>query len=65
MGLIKGGLRKKIRVIQSRDAAEGTLEHILSGGHHNFGFLLCDLDPLNLPSGRIDVDNIAIYAAEA
>ena len=63
MGIVKGGHRKKIRVIQSRDAAEGTLDHILSGAHHNFGFLLCDLDSLQLPEGRIDVDTIAIYGA--
>ena len=60
LGLIKGGLKKKIQVIQSRSVADGFLDGILNGNHHNFGFLLCGLDPNDLPSGRIEVDRIAI-----
>lgn len=64
MGLINGGLAKKIIVVQSRTMAEGALEGILGGKHWNFGFLLCGIDPRDLPSGKIDIDEFSIVAAE-
>jgi hypothetical protein len=60
MGLINGGLRQKIRVVQSRTAADGSLENILKGKHWNFGFLLCGIDARALPSGKIDIDEFSI-----
>jgi hypothetical protein len=64
MGLINGGLAKKLRVIQSRTLADGTLRGILGGKHWNFGFLLCGIDPRDLPSGKIDIDDISITAGQ-
>ncbi|NQU12480.1 hypothetical protein HQ590_16920 [bacterium] len=61
MGLID--LKEKIVVIQSRTGARGTLDHILAGHHHNIGFLLGGLDPLDLPTGRIDLSQVTIRAA--
>ena len=60
LGLINGGLRRKIRVIQSLTSADGTLDEILGGRHWNWGFLLCGVDPLDQPSGKIDIDEFSI-----
>ena len=60
LGLINGGLARGIRVTQSRSAADGTLEGILGGKHWNWGLLLCDVDPLDQPEGRIDLDDFRI-----
>ena len=60
MGLINGGLAKKIIVNQSRTMAEGTLEGILGGKHWNFGFLLCGIDARDLPEGKIDIDEFRL-----
>ena len=63
MGIIKGGLAKKIVVIHSRTVATGSLDNILKGNHYvAFGFLLGPLDPNDLPSGRIEFDEISIYS---
>jgi len=64
MGLLNGGLSRKIRILHSRTVAEGSLDDILGGTHVNFGFLLCGLDPNNLPTGAIDVDSIRISVPE-
>jgi hypothetical protein len=60
MGLINGGLDGKIRVQQSRTAAHGYLEGAMKGKHWNFGFLLCNVDPRALPTGKIDIDEFGI-----
>lgn len=60
LGLIKGGLKKKIRVIQSRTAGDGTLDGILGGNNWNGGLLLCGVDPLEMPEGRLDLDEFKI-----
>lgn len=60
MGLMKGGFPRKLRVLQSLTVATGTLENILNGHHYCFGFLLGPLDPNDLPSGRIEMDEISI-----
>ena len=60
MGLLNGGLARKIRVFHSLSAADGSLNDLLNGQHINFGFLLCGLDPNALPSGSIDLEEIAI-----
>lgn len=59
-GLINGGLTRKLRVVQSLTVATGTLPHILDGHYYCIGFILGPLDPNNLPSGRIEVDEISI-----
>ncbi|MHB9110780.1 MAG: hypothetical protein ACYDCO_27315 [Armatimonadota bacterium] len=64
MGLLNGGLALKIRIIHSLSVAEGSLDDILGGSHVNFGFLLCGLDPNNLPTGSIDVDYVRISVPE-
>jgi hypothetical protein len=64
IGLINGGLARKIRVVQSLTMADGALTHILGGLHWNFGFVLGPLDPNELPTGRIEVDEVTITAAE-
>jgi len=51
-------------VIQSRTMADGFLEGILAGKHWNFGFLLCGIDPRDLPQGKIDIDEFRIVAPE-
>ncbi len=61
MGLINGGLRKRIRVIQSLSFGQGTLEEVLGDGKlYNWGFILVDVDPLDPPSGKIDIDQFSI-----
>ena len=60
MGLIKGGLERKIRVLQSLTVATGALENILNGHYYCIGFLLGPLDPNDLPSGRIEMDEVSI-----
>jgi hypothetical protein len=62
LGLIKGGFRKKIQVIQSQTAADGTLDDMLNGHHFGAGFLLCGLDPNDMPTGRIGLDEAQIFA---
>lgn len=64
MGLINGGLGRKIRVLQSTSMADGSLTKILGGLHWNFGFVLGPLDPNDLPTGRIELDEVTITAAE-
>lgn len=64
MGLINGGLRRKIRVIQSLTSAEGTLPYILGDGKlYNFGFNLYEIDPLDPPAGKIDIDEFSMTLA--
>jgi hypothetical protein len=61
MGLINGGLSKKIRVSQTLTSAEGTLPYILSNGRlHNWGFILVEVDPVDQPTGKIDFDEFSI-----
>jgi hypothetical protein len=61
MGLINGGLRKKIRVIQSLTSGEGTLDDMLGNGKlYTWGFILCGIDPLDPPSGKIDLDEFSV-----
>lgn len=64
MGLLNGGLARKIRVLHSLSVAEDSLDDILGGSHVNFGFLLCGLDPNNLPTGAIDIDYVRISTPE-
>ena len=64
MGLINGGLRKRIRVIQSLSFGDGTLEEVLGDGKlHNWGFILVDVDPLDPPAGKIDIDQFSVTVA--
>lgn len=65
LGLINGGLRRKIRVIQSLTAADGYLDEILGGSHWNWGLLLCGVDPLDMPTGALDIDEFSIASAAA
>jgi hypothetical protein len=61
MGLINGGLHKKIRVIQSLTSADGTLPYVLGNGRlYNWGFNLYEIDPLDQPTGKIDIDEFSI-----
>jgi hypothetical protein len=61
MGLINGGLRKRIRVIQSLTSADGTLGSTLGSGKlYVWGFILAGLDPLDQPSGKIDIDEFSV-----
>ena len=62
MGQLNGGLARKIVIGQGLGDADGTLHGILSGGHANFGFLLCGVDPNDPPSGRFDLDCVRIRA---
>jgi len=62
MGMLNGGLARKVTIGQSLDAAEGTLDGILGGGHVNLGFLLCGVDPNDAPTGHIDVDAVRFLA---
>lgn len=61
MGHINGGLAHRIKVLHGLDSADGTLGHILNGGHVNLGFLLCGVDPNDPPTGRIEIDQISIW----
>jgi len=62
MGHLNGGLARKLRVIQSLSVLDGSLDAILDGGHVNFGFLLCGVDPNDPPTGRIDIEQVTIRA---
>jgi len=64
MGLLNRGLPRKIVVEQSLTFATGFLDHLLNAQHHNIGFLLGGVDPHDPPSGRIDVDEISIWAVD-
>lgn len=64
MGLINGGLARKVKVTQSLCASEGSLEPILGGAHYGIGFLLCYIDPVDQPTGRIDFAKIGITGRE-
>ena len=64
MGLINGGLARKVKVTQSLTSAEGSLDGILGGGHYGIGFLLCYIDPLDQPTGRIDFAKISMTGRE-
>jgi len=59
-GLINGGLSRKLRVIQSLTVATATLPHILDGHYYCLGLVLGPLDANDLPTGRIEVDEIRI-----
>ena len=63
MGLINGGLRGKVRVVHSLSSGDGTLEQILAGQHLNWGILLFGVDPVDPPTGKIDIDEFSITAA--
>lgn len=64
MGLINGGLRGKIRVIQSLTSADGTVPYVLGNGKlYNWGFNLYYIDPLQQPTGKIDIDEFSITTA--
>ena len=63
MGYTNGGLAHRIKVLHSLDSASGTLGNILAGGHINFGFLLCGVDPNDPPVGRIEIDQISMWAS--
>ena len=61
MGMINGGLRRKIRVIQTLTSADGTLPYILGSGKlYCWGFNLYEIDPLDPPTGKIDFDEFSI-----
>lgn len=60
MGLLNGGLVRKIVIGQSLTDCAGTLDGILGGGHVNLGFLLCGVDPNDLPTGRFDLGSVRI-----
>ena len=60
LGLINGGLARKLRVIHSLTVSTGTLSHILDGHYYCLGLLLGPLDANDLPTGRIEVDEISI-----
>jgi hypothetical protein len=62
MGHINGGLARRIQVGQSPASARGTLNAILAGGHVNFGFLLCGIDPNDPPVGRVELDQVSFWA---
>ncbi len=64
MGLINGGLARKVKVTQSLTASQGSLDAILGGAHYGIGFLLCYIDPLDQPTGRIDFAKISIIGQE-
>ena len=60
MGLLNGGLARRIVIGQDLRDSNGTLHGILAGGHANFGFLLCGVDPNDPPTGRFDLDCVRI-----
>ena len=60
MGLLNGGLARKLRIIQSTSVADGTLEGILNGGHINGGFILGGVDPNDPPHGGLEFDEVVI-----
>ena len=61
LGLINGGLRKKIQVRQSLSFGDGSLPHVLGNGKlYVFGFILVEVDPLDQPTGMIDMDEFRI-----
>lgn len=62
MGLLNRGLPRKVVVEHSLTASTGTLDYLLNGHHHNIGFILGGVDPNDPPNGRIDVDEINIWA---
>ena len=62
MGHLRGGLARRIEVVQELTAGAGALDSILGGTHVNFGFLLCGVDPNDAPAGRIELDEITILA---
>jgi len=64
MGLLNRGLPRKIVVEQSLTMATGTLDHLLNGHLYCIGFILGGVDPADPPSGRIDVAEVTIYAAQ-
>jgi len=64
MGLLNRGLPRKIVVEQSLTMATGSLDHLLNGHLYCLGFILGGVDPADPPSGRIDVADITIYAAD-
>jgi hypothetical protein len=62
MGHTNGGLARKVRVTQTLASGRGTLAPILAGGHVDWGFLLCGVDPNDPPAGRIDLDEVTLSA---
>jgi hypothetical protein len=65
IGLIKGPLIGRIKVLQSLTAADGCLEGVLAGKHRDFGFILGGINPLDHPAGCIDFDEIAVITARS
>ena len=63
MGLLNGGLIGKIRVIQSLTSGHGSLTQILNGNLYNMGFILCGLNPVDLPHGHIDIGEFKLTLA--
>jgi hypothetical protein len=64
MGLLNGGLKEKLRIVQSLSSGEGTLDSILGGKHFNWGLLLCGVDPVDPPTGKIDIDEFSISSGK-
>jgi hypothetical protein len=62
MGLLNGGLARRLRIVQSTSVADGSLDGILNGGHVNFGFILGGVDPVDPPRGRIAVASERVTA---
>lgn len=60
MGLLNGGLARKIQINLSVPSGKGSLDSILGGRHVNFGFLLCGVDSCDPPTGRIDVGEVTL-----
>ncbi len=66
MGHINGGLRKKIQVRQSLSFGDGSLQYVLGNGKlYVFGFILVDVDPLDQPKGKIDLDEFSIATSSS
>lgn len=63
MGLLNGGLARRLLIHQSLSSGQGSLDAILGSTHVNLGFLLCGVDPVDPPTGRLDIDEICIRAA--
>ncbi|MBI2190448.1 MAG: TIGR04282 family arsenosugar biosynthesis glycosyltransferase [Planctomycetes bacterium] len=64
MGLLNGGLARKLKRIQTPESGRGSLLPILGGRHVNLGFLLCGVDPCDPPTGRIDVGRVTFRGPE-
>lgn len=66
LGLINGGLARKIRVTQSLTFGDGTLPYVLGNGRlYCWGFMLVEVDPLDQPTGKIDLDEFSVTLASS